>query len=302
MTVERAAIRMVPKPWGSADLRPWSRIGRNDTAIGELWFQHPNKTAPDTALLMKLLFTTQNLSIQVHPDDRYAQSIGLMNGKTEAWYVLSADPGARIALGLTEAISPATLRSAIEDGSIADRVAWFPARPGDIVSVPAGTIHAIGAGLVVAEIQQRSDTTFRLFDYGRKRPLDIENAVAVAHAGPVGHQTARRRLSDARTLLLCTDFFVLEHIDLPPLSHWELHATRETWVLVLAGSIRTGSIGAEIGDALFLEDDHALIEVGAGGARCLLAHVGTQPDPGLLRRIGSQTTEFPPMLLMEALS
>lgn len=302
MTVEMAAIRFVPKPWGSDDLRPWSRIGRNDTAIGEIWFRRHNQTAPDPALLLKLLFTTQNLSIQVHPDDLYARSIGLQNGKTEAWYILSAEPGARIALGLKETLSLTTMKLAITDGSIADRVAWFPARADDIIFVPAGTIHAIGAGLVVAEIQQRSDTTFRLFDYGRERPLDIENAVAVAHPGPVGHQAERRRLTDVRTLLLCTDFFVLEHIDLPPLSHWDLHATQETWVLILAGSIRSGSIVADIGDALFLEDDHALIDVGAAGARCFLAHVGTQPDPGLLRRVGSPVTEFPPMQLMEALS
>ena len=302
MTVELATIRIVPKPWGRGDLRPWSQIRGNDTAIGELWFQRADPTAPETVLLLKLLFTTQNLSIQVHPDDTYAQSIGLMNGKTEAWYILSSEPDARIALGLSETLSPNNLRSAIEDGSIADRVAWFPARADDVIFVPARTIHAIGAGLVVAEIQQRSDTTFRLYDYGRKRPLDIDNAAAVADAGPVALQAARRPLSDARTLLLCTDFFVLEHIDLPPLSHWDLHATRETWVLVLAGSARFGTIEAEIGNAVFLEDDHASIDVGAVGARCLLAHVGNRSDPGLLRRISSPGSDLPQMQLMETLA
>jgi len=297
MTVERADIRMVPKPWGSLDLRPWSQVRPNDTAIGEIWFQRHNELAPDTSLLLKLLFTTQNLSIQVHPDDAYARSIGLKNGKTEAWYVMSAEPGAKVALGLRETLNPSNLRAAIEDGSIADRVAWFPAHTDDVIFVPAGTIHAIGAGLVVAEIQQRSDTTFRLFDYGRKRPLDIDNGVAVAHAGPIGHQAERRRLSDTRTLLACSEFFVMELIDLPALSQWKLHASQETWVLVLAGSARFGSIAAATGEALFLEDDHALIEVGGGGLRCLLAHVGAQPDPNLLHRADSTVTEFPRLVL-----
>src|SRR5207247_461750 len=107
--------------------------------------------------LLKLLFTAQPLSIQVHPDDTLARSIGLPNGKTEAWYVLSAAPGARIALGLKRALTAVQLRAAIGDGSIAQVVQWRPVAKDDVIFVSAGTIHAIGAGLVVAEIQQRSD-------------------------------------------------------------------------------------------------------------------------------------------------
>ena len=140
------------------------------------------------SLLLKLLFTNQPLSIQVHPDDAYAQSIGLPNGKTEAWYVLSAAPEAKVALGLKRRLTPQQLRQAIDDGSISDLVVWQAVSAGDTIFVPAGTIHAIGAGLVIAEIQQRSDATFRLFDHGRGRELHIDNAIAVADAGPADVQ------------------------------------------------------------------------------------------------------------------
>src|SRR5579871_6444283 len=95
MALEHLSPRAVPKPWGSTDLRPWGEISRDGEAVGELWFDR-SSTAPESALLLKLLYTTQSLSIQVHPDDRYARSIGLAHGKTEAWYVLSAMPDARV--------------------------------------------------------------------------------------------------------------------------------------------------------------------------------------------------------------
>ena len=93
-------------------------------SIGEIWYERPGKPASDPSLLLKLLFTSQPLSIQVHPDDAYAQSMGLPNGKTEAWYVLSAAPGAKVALGLKQRLTPQQLREAVDDGSIADLVAW----------------------------------------------------------------------------------------------------------------------------------------------------------------------------------
>jgi mannose-6-phosphate isomerase len=85
MAIEHACMEIVRKPWGSTDLRPWSEINHDGVAIGELWFQRRDMNAPDPALLLKLIFTKEPLSIQVHPDDAFAQSIGLANGKTEAW-------------------------------------------------------------------------------------------------------------------------------------------------------------------------------------------------------------------------
>ena len=109
---------------------------------------------------------------------------------------------------------------------------------GDTIFVPAGTIHAIGAGLVIAEIQQRSDATFRLFDHGRGRELHIESAIAVADAGPAEFRVTPSRLTDARTLLVSNAHFTFEQIDLPPNSAWCLEAERETWLLVVSGSAR----------------------------------------------------------------
>ena len=198
-------------------------------------FSASDKNAPIPALLLKLLFTSEPLSIQVHPDDAFARSIGLRNGKTEAWYILAATPGAQVALGLKRHLTPKELRAAIRDGSIADLTQWRSVAKGDIIFVPAGTIHAIGAGIVLAEIQQRSDTTFRLFDYGRQRELHEDNAVTVSDAGPIQTQPDPRRLTAARTILIASPHFVVERIDLPANSNWALDAERETWFLVIEG-------------------------------------------------------------------
>ena len=160
MAIERASVQVVRKPWGRTDLRPWSGIEAFHDAVGELWFQRVDKNAPDPALLLKLLFTNEPLSIQVHPDDAFARSMGLPNGKTEAWYILSAAPDAQAAVGLKRRVTPQELHASIRDGSIADLVQWRPGLKGDTIFVPAGTIHAIGAGIVLAEIQQHSDATF----------------------------------------------------------------------------------------------------------------------------------------------
>lgn len=282
MTIEGAIVRTKPKPWGSLDLRPWSQASTRDGRIGELWFERPGLAAPKTALLLKLLLTTEPLSIQVHPDDTFARSIGLANGKTEAWYILSAIPGAKVAVGLSCPHSAAELRTAITDGSIANIVHWHPVRPGDVIFIPAGTIHAIGAGIVLAEIQQRSDATFRLFDYGRERGLHIENAVAVATAGPCEIQSPPRRLSGARTALTVNSYFALEQIDLAPCSVWMLDAPKETWLLAIEGHAQLGSTRLEPGDAVFLEADHAEIEVGANGLKALLAYPGPNVNPSAL--------------------
>jgi len=287
MAIEQAGIRVVRKPWGSTDLRPWRAAHDDGGAIGELWFERADAAAPEPALLLKLLFTTEPLSIQVHPDDAFAQSIGERHGKTEAWYVLSAMPGSKIALGLKWDLSPAQLRAAIADGSIADLVQWRGVVKDEVVFVPAGTIHAIGAGLVVAEIQQRSDTTFRLFDYGRKRPLHADSAVAVAKAGPVKAQAGPKRLSEARTLLVASPAFVLERLDLMPHSHWEVGADAETWMLILAGHAGIGPMDAVAGDAFFVDAGQSRIDVGRDGLRALLAHPGPDSNPDLLRRVAA---------------
>jgi mannose-6-phosphate isomerase len=293
MAIEHASMRIVRKSWGSTDLRPWSKIHHDGLAIGEIWFQRADIDAPDPALLLKLLFTKEPLSIQVHPDDAFARSIGLENGKTEAWYILSATPDAKVALGLMRQLSAGQLRASIEDGSVSDLVQWRRVQKDDVVFVPAGTIHTIGAGIVLAEIQQRSDATFRLFDHGRQRKLHLDNAVAAANAGPAECQSAPRRLTDARTLLVASPHFVLERIDLSPESNWQIHAENETWLLVLEGHARIDLINAVIGEAIFLEADRTRIKVGAGGLKALLAYLGPEPRPRLLHNLDGKHAGFP---------
>jgi mannose-6-phosphate isomerase len=236
------------------------------------------------------LFTSQPLSIQVHPDDAYARSIGLQNGKAEAWYVLSATPEAKVALGLKQRLTPQQLRIAAEDGSIADLIVWHGVSQGDAIFVPAGTIHAIGAGLVIAEIQQRSDATFRLFDYDRKRELQVENAIAVGDTRPAKFQIIPTRLSDARTLLISNAHFTFERIDLLPGSDWCLEAKRETWLLVVDGSACSKSFDVAKGDAVFAQAGRVDIHVGRTGMVGLVAYAGAGLVPDLLQR-PSQLTE-----------
>src|SRR3990172_3606703 len=255
MAIELARTLALPRPWGVADLRPWNNATNDGSLIGEIWYERPEKSTADPSLLLKLLFTSEPLSIQVHPDDAYAQSMGLPNGKTEAWYVLNAAPGAKVALGLKRRLTQQQLREAVDDGSIRDLVVWSTVLPDDAIFVPAGTIHAIGAGLVIAEIQQRSDATFRMFDFGRKRDLHVARAIAVADAGPADAASKPKRLTDERTLLVSNRHFAFERINLAPNSEWCVEAERETWLLVVGGGGRAGSFKVATGDAVFAQSD-----------------------------------------------
>jgi len=287
MAVEHARTHLVHKIWGSKDLRPWSGEDAALEPVGEIWFERADAGAPAARLLLKLLFTTAPLSIQVHPDDAFAQAKGLGNGKTEAWYVLGATPQAEVALGLTAPASAETLRAAVESGALKDLVNWRPAAANEAILVPAGTIHALGAGLVVAEIQQRSDTTYRMFDYGRGRDLQVEDALAVAHAVPMSPTAAPWPLTPSRTLLAVSPYFVLERVDLPPGTAWALDAEQETWLLVIAGAARIGRHSAGIGEAMFIDDATAALEVGSEGMSGLLAYVSPVPIARLLERRGA---------------
>ena len=291
MPTEHASVRVVHKPWGVSTLQPWSAIdGSNDT-IGELWFERAGKDAPTPALLLKLLFTSEPLSIQVHPDDTFARAMGMPNGKSEAWYIVSAEPGAQIGVGLKHRITPQELRTSIRNGSIVELVQWRPVAKGDVVYIPAGTIHAIGAGIVLAEIQQRSDTTFRLFDYGRQRELHEDNGVAVANAWPLRSSPGPTRLSDERTLLVASRHFVLERLDLPEGSSWALLAEPETWILVLDGHAAIGLAALSAGEAIFAAGGRSSIEVGANGLTALVAYPATAPVASLLQRLGEPSAD-----------
>lgn len=282
MTMELASIRVVRKPWGRTDLRPWSELGHDGVAIGELWFQRSDPMAPEPALLLKLLFADEALSIQVHPDDHFAASIGLPHGKTEAWYVLSAEEGARVALGLKRELTRPQLRAAIEDGSIPELIHWQDVAADEAILVPAGTIHAIGAGVVIAEVQQRSDTTFRLFDYSRRREIHIDGAVGAAVPGPAAAQHAPVQSSGSRRVMTRCAYFVLEQINLEASSHWEVDATSETWILILEGEAAFDLERVGPGEAMFMQSHRATVRAGQNGALGLITYVASAPLPNLL--------------------
>jgi mannose-6-phosphate isomerase len=197
------------KIWGSRTLSPW--FPDSEKEIGEVWFTR-TQALP---VLVKFLFTTQKLSVQVHP--------GGGSGKTEMWHILRADSGAAIALGPREPVSAEQLRKASETGEIVDLLRWFPVAPGETYFIPAGTVHAIGEGISLCEIQQNSDVTYRLYDYGRDRELHLEEALAVAHLEPHPGKTGAN---------VACDYFATELLELDgPSCHqpreWELLAILE---------------------------------------------------------------------------
>ncbi len=150
----------------------------------------------------KLLFCRGDLSIQVHPDDAHARRLEGCLGKTELWYVIAAKQGAHLGLGLAEEYGPEQLAIAAGSGEIERLVRWIPARPGQCVLLPAGTVHSAGGGVVLCEIQQNSDLTYRLYDYRRQgldglpRSLQIERAVQVADTESRPAPTCPQLLSD----------------------------------------------------------------------------------------------------------
>jgi mannose-6-phosphate isomerase len=154
----------------------------NGRRIGEVWFE--DQDVRDLPLLVKYIFTSERLSIQVHPTDRQAAAVGLPRGKEECWYILDCEPGATMGVGLIEAMLPERFRTAALDGSLEDYMDWKPVRPGDCYFIPAGTVHAIGAGISLVEVQQNSDITYRLYDYGRPRELHLDEGAPISRLGP----------------------------------------------------------------------------------------------------------------------
>ena len=224
--------------WGRDNLAPYFTATPDNKRIGEVWFtfeENPTslgrrlgeliETRPEilgTArdpqhpgicpLLVKLLFTTERLSVQVHPDDEYAQRHHDSLGKTEAWYVIDAQPPGELAVGFREAITPERLKASAQSGEIEDLLDWRKAKTGDVIFTPAGTVHAIGAGLTICEIQENSDITYRLYDYGRPRELHLEHGVRVSHLGPHEYETRPVALEDWRDQLIESRYFRIERL------------------------------------------------------------------------------------------
>jgi len=172
-------------------------------------------------LLVKFLDANRDLSVQVHPNDEQASQLHPPDlGKTEAWIVMAAEPGSKIYAGLKTHVDRETFVQAIADNRIEETLHCFEPKPGDCVFIPAGTIHALGAGLLVAEIQQTSDTTFRLFDWnrlgadGQPRELHVEAALSVIDfdRGPVNPiSTPEHSSAEIQTLVKCDKFTIERH-------------------------------------------------------------------------------------------
>lgn len=272
MTATKLATHRVEKPWGRHTLWPGFADPKPDGApIGEVWFKTPGDDAPD--LLIKYLFTSEKLSIQVHPNDAQAHARGLPRGKDECWLILDAEPDSTIAIGTHEPVDDATLRQAALDGSIEQLVDWKPVKAGDFIYSASGTIHAIGAGITVIEIQQNSDTTYRLYDYGRPRELHLDDGIAVADAVPFVAPPAPGKVADDRTILVEGPKFVLERWT-PGARHVALPEGTTGWVIPVTGDGDADGVAFTAGECVTVTD--TAVVTANPGCDLLFAYPGTQ--------------------------
>jgi mannose-6-phosphate isomerase len=234
MTTSIAPFRLKPwfseRVWGRQDLRPWYADTGTTELVGEAWLTGPQcvvETGPlagrtlasvatelggEFPLLVKLLFPAEKLSVQVHPDDAQAQALGETRGKTECWYVLEAEPGAAVALGLKDGVRVEDVRAAVADGTMEALMEWIPVSVGDMLFVDAGTVHAIGPGVVLLETQQTSDVTYRLYDYGRPRELHLEKGLQVIRTKTAAGKVAPREMGGF-TRLIEQKYFAVDRFD-----------------------------------------------------------------------------------------
>lgn len=259
-------IRRVAKPWGREVLpAPFEAGGER---IGEIWFEPP---AALPGLLVKYIFTSDALSVQVHPSDAQTQAQGLgRQGKEECWLVIDAEPGARLGIGFDAALSAEAMRGAALDGSIERLMTWHPVAAGDFFYIPANTVHAIGAGISLIEVQQNSDITYRLYDYGRPRELHLDEGIAVARGEPYA-DTWRQHLPERGEVALVEGpLFRLDRIDGPPSDLLRpVYAGAPLLVIPREIGISVGGVELAVGECALARDiDEVAVE---GGALALLA-------------------------------
>jgi mannose-6-phosphate isomerase len=230
----------VPRVWGFQDLRPWyNQTAGEGGPIGEVWLtgdqcliatgpyagqplaslfaQMPQALlgvgapSPDSPLLIKMIFARQKLSVQVHPGDQMAQKYGFPRGKTECWYALAADPGAEVAAGLKPGVTMEEIEDGIHHGTLEESLKMVPVAAGDMVSVDAGTVHAIWPGSILLETQQNCDLTYRMYDYGRGRELHIDKSLEATRLTTNGGKVPPK-VESGRTVLIDVDYFRVERI------------------------------------------------------------------------------------------
>lgn len=224
------AEKRVAKPWGRDDLP--APFGTGDgTRIGEIWFE---PAPPLESVLVKFLFTSEKLSVQNHPSNSQSTD---SKGKEECWLILEALPGARVALGTRQAVSAQRLREAALDGSLEELLDWRPVSANDFFYVPAGTIHTIGEGLTLVEVQQNSDVTYRLFDYGRPRELHLDEGIAVADLAPYADKLVHSVDPAASSMLVDGPYFRLAHVTGECPAGLAAHFTETVQVVPITGML-----------------------------------------------------------------
>jgi len=256
-------IRQVEKPWGREEL-PAPFAAPEGTRIGEIWFEPPPEL---DLLLVKYLFTSEKLSIQVHPPGTA--------GKEECWLVLDAEPGAVLGVGFREGkeIGPEAMRTAALDGSIEDMLEWHPVKRGDFFYIPAGTVHAIGAGVSLVEIQQNNDVTYRLYDYGRPRELHLDDGIAVSLGRPLDPAMHRKLPEGGALRLVDGPWFRLDRVEGAPDAATAVRFSGPLLAIPLAGEISVAGQAVLPGQCAFAP---SLDQINfPGGTQCLLA----QPYP-----------------------
>ena len=271
MTATLLATKRVEKPWGRHDLYPgFPDPAPDGEPIGEVWFQSPHPDDPE--MLIKYLFTNEKLSVQDHPSDEEARKRGLPRGKDECWLILDAKPDSTIAIGPKQTMTADELRASALDGSIEDKLDWKKVKAGDFYYSHSGVIHAIGAGLTLIEVQQNSDTTYRLYDFGRPRELHLDDGIAVADLEPWVAPPMPGEVAPGRTILVEGPKFVLER--------WT-GGTREIalpngvsgWLVPVRGDGVIGGVAWKAGECVMVtgsEELHA-----SSDADLLFAYPGT---------------------------
>ena len=285
--------------WGRTDLRPWYHDTGTTEKVGEAWLTGPQsriidgeyqgRTLGDLAaqcvgslgdgefpLLVKILFPDDKLSVQVHPDDAQARAMGQKRGKTECWYVLDAVPGATVACGLKPGIGVEDLECGAADGTMEQMLTMLPVKAGDMVFVDAGTVHAIGPGVTLLEVQQTSDVTYRLFDYGRPRELHLEQGLAVVKTRTDAGKVHPRKMYDGLfTRLIHTKYFIVDRFPVDPGSAFEMPMDGVGCLVGLEGSLAANGTRFHAGEAVVIPVGSVTLTSAEGGVfvRCWTASV-----------------------------
>lgn len=290
-----------PRPWGTLDLSPIYPNHKFTEKIGEAWLTGDNcfvtngplakRSLADLSielgaelvgtaardpkrfpLLLKFLFPEEKLSVQVHPDDATAQHFGEPWGKTECWYVAHARSGAQIALGLKPGVTTGQLGQAIHEKRAEELLNWINIYPGEMIYVAGGTVHTMGGGAVLVETQQQSDTTYRLYDYGRPRELHLERGLAsvkenvasgkVIRPAPIAIDSGKSR----RSVMVAAPYFSVDLFELKDPHTFSTHDdSGKNSVQILVAIDGCGVVEASGRDPVTLAKGDAVVVPGALG-------------------------------------